>query len=154
MEASVIDQWKRAELRALAEKATPGPWQRSGVRQNVTENCIMVGPDNFLIVAIPHGAHPNDHAGAFNDAGFIAACDPQTILALLDAPAPDEAAIRVAQVAALRRGLSLAGGWREAIVELEDFCSEPVRLKNMIAAANQLDDWVEATRAALARAGG
>lgn len=34
----------------------------------------------------------------------------------------------------------LLGGWREAIVELEDWCSEPVRLKNMIAAVDQIDD--------------
>lgn len=37
--------------------------------------------------------------------------------------------------------LELKGGWREAITELEDFCSEPVRLKNMMAAADQIDDW-------------
>jgi hypothetical protein len=32
------------------------------------------------------------------------------------------------------------GGWREAIAELEDFCHEPVRLKNMTAALNQIDE--------------
>lgn len=41
----------------------------------------------------------------------------------------------------LGEAMSLKGGWREAITELEDFCSEPVRLKNMIAAADQLDEW-------------
>lgn len=51
--------------------------------------------------------------------------------------------------AVVRDGLSLAGGWREAIVELEDFCSEPVRLKNMLAAADQLDRWIKQARAAL-----
>jgi hypothetical protein len=73
-----------AKLRELAEKATPGPWQRSGVRQTITENCIMVGPDSFLIIAVPVGKNPKEHAGAFCDAGYIAACDPQTILSLLD----------------------------------------------------------------------
>jgi hypothetical protein len=43
--------------------------------------------------------------------------------------------------------LQLKGGWREAIVELEDFCSEPVRLKNMLAAADQLDRWAARARA-------
>lgn len=37
--------------------------------------------------------------------------------------------------------LSLAnlGGWREAIAETEDFCHDPVRLKNMQAALDQID---------------
>jgi hypothetical protein len=52
---------------------------------------------------------------------------------------------------ALREALSLAGGWREAITELEDFCSESVRLKNMTAAAEQLDNWVKRARALLPR---
>jgi hypothetical protein len=55
-------------------------------------------------------------------------------------------------LAALKRGLSLAGGWREAITLLEDYCAEPVRLKNMVAAADQLDDWAQQARAALAKA--
>ena len=50
-----------------------------------------------------------------------------------------------AEIAKLREiilhGLQLSGGWREAIVELEDHCSEPVRLKNMLAAADGLDAW-------------
>ena len=49
----------------------------------------------------------------------------------------------------LRNGLQLKGGWREAIVELEDHCSEPVRLKNMVAAADQLDEWATQARAAI-----
>lgn len=35
------------------------------------------------------------------------------------------------------------GAWREAIVELEDHCSELVRLGNMTAAADRLDDWAK-----------
>jgi hypothetical protein len=58
--------------------------------------------------------------------------------------------------AALERGLSLAGGWREAITLLEDYCAGSplgaVRLKNMVAAADQLDDWAQQARAALAKA--
>lgn len=46
--------------------------------------------------------------------------------------------------------LQLKPGWREAIVELEDFCSEPVRLKNMVAAADQLDDWAKQAQRLLA----
>ncbi len=52
----------------------------------------------------------------------------------------------------VKRGLSLKGGWREAIVELEDWCHERVRLKNMLAAADQLDDWADTARQAIAAA--
>lgn len=31
------------------------------------------------------------------------------------------------------------GGWREAIGLLEDYCADPVKLKNMIAAIDQID---------------
>ena len=51
---------------------------------------------------------------------------------------------------ALEGGLRLLGGWREAVTELEDFCSEPVRLKNMMAAADQMDHWKVEARAFLA----
>ncbi len=71
-------------LETLAKAATPGPWQRSGVRQKLMgEDCIMVGPDGFLIVALPIGKYPKEHAGAFNDAAYIAACSPDKILALI-----------------------------------------------------------------------
>ena len=73
------------ELERLARAATPGPWIRSGCRRKMgDEDCIMVGPDGFLIAALPIG-QPRDHAGAFNDAAFIAAANPATILALLSA---------------------------------------------------------------------
>lgn len=51
--------------------------------------------------------------------------------------------------AVLESAVYLAGGWREAIVELEDWCHEPVRLKNMIAAADQIDEFVKQAREAL-----
>ena len=54
----------------------------------------------------------------------------------------------------INEALRLKGGWREAIVELEDHCSEPVRLRNMLAAADQLDEWATKSSAALSRAGG
>ena len=49
----------------------------------------------------------------------------------------------------LRAGVHLSGGWREAIVELEDWCHEPVRLRNMLAAADQLDEWKKRAKDAL-----
>ena len=56
--------------------------------------------------------------------------------------------------AALERGAKWKGAWREAIAELEDFCSEPVRLKNMVAALDALDEWHSEAIAALAKAKG
>ena len=50
----------------------------------------------------------------------------------------------------VKRALQLKGAWREAIVELEDHCSEPVRLKNMLAVADQLDEWADKAREVLA----
>ena len=46
-------------------------------------------------------------------------------------------------------GLQLSGGWREAIASMEVF-GDPVRLKNMTAALNQLDEWRKQVRRALA----
>lgn len=51
---------------------------------------------------------------------------------------------------ALSFAAPLIGGWREAIVELEDHCSDPVRLKNMIAAADQLDEFRKRLHGAIA----
>jgi hypothetical protein len=55
---------------------------------------------------------------------------------------------------ALEMALKLKGGWREAIVELEDHCSEPVRLRNMLAAVDQLDAFTQKAIAVLAKARG
>jgi hypothetical protein len=72
------------EMREDLEGVTPGPWIQSGVRVNISENCIMVGPDGFLIYAIPWGRHPKDHAGAFRDAAHLRRCSPDNIRAILD----------------------------------------------------------------------
>lgn len=57
-----------ATLRALALAATPGPWRTSGDRQVYEAIC------GFTVAGVRR-----DY-----DAAYIAACDPQTILALLD----------------------------------------------------------------------
>jgi Ead/Ea22-like protein len=69
-------------LRKLAEAATPGPWQRSGVRQTLRdEDCVPIAAaDDKAYIFLPIG---RDHAGALRDASFIAAFNPQAALALL-----------------------------------------------------------------------
>lgn len=52
---------------------------------------------------------------------------------------------------ALREVSNYLGGWREMIAELEDFCSEPVRLKAMVAALDQIDRLRPYIRRALAQ---
>ncbi len=66
-----------SDLRKLAEAATPGPWRVS----ELGDAC------DFYIV---HGA-PNDPDEQYlcmdatrDDAEFIAACDPQTVIHLID----------------------------------------------------------------------
>lgn len=75
---------RHAELRSAAEKATKGPWIRAGCRQKLIEDCLMVGPDTFLIAGIPIGRTDKSHAEAFRDAGYLAKVDPGTVLGLLD----------------------------------------------------------------------
>lgn len=74
-------------LRAAAEKATPGPWFRSGARQKVA------GSDTHSIMATSAAGKeeaiasvwydPKTHLG-FHDAAFIALANPATVLELLD----------------------------------------------------------------------
>ena len=83
-----------------AAKATPGPWQRSGVRVKLgIEDCIAVGPDTFNIAMLPTGSRPEEHAGAFKDAGFIALANPANATLLAQAylaALKDIAGLRVA----------------------------------------------------------
>lgn len=52
----------------------------------------------------------------------------------------------------LQDALPELDGWREAVVELEDHCDEPVRLKNMTAAADQIDRFKKAVLIAIKEA--
>lgn len=61
------------ELRALALAATPGPWQAQ--QRNKQEAIYMVGPA---------GVPPACHAFYANNAAYIAAANPDAVLALLD----------------------------------------------------------------------
>lgn len=71
-------------LAELARKATPGPWIRSGIQQRMTEKSLGAGPDGRLLFFSPLGATNNDQAQCIRDMDFIAALDPQTVLALID----------------------------------------------------------------------
>lgn len=74
------------ELRALALAATPGPWQAQ--QRNKQEAIYIVGPD-----CTP----PACHAFYADNAAYIAAANPATVLALLDEVEAAHASRRAAQ---------------------------------------------------------
>lgn len=82
-----------ARLLELAEKASPGPWGISesevvGIVQKWADDSgIHYGQDiveaiGVAYVAFEDGEERNEQV--FRDAEFIAACDPTTVIALLD----------------------------------------------------------------------
>lgn len=75
-----------AELRRLAEVATPGPWQASFDQSEVASPCGD-GSYDLVCAAIANGATDPKNAA------FIAAANPAAILALLDCVASAEAAL-------------------------------------------------------------
>lgn len=81
------EHWRdHNELRALALAATPGPWKAQ--QRNKQEAIYIVGPD-----CTP----PACHAFYANNAAYIAAANPATVLALLDDLEAAHAARREAQ---------------------------------------------------------
>lgn len=137
----------------MAAKATPGPWaaDKDPVFGNI---CVRQDPKDWdgkgyqYICQTPSGTKNTGYGEMFKANGNLIAAAPE-LLTLANAQAATIAEL----VACLRNAVQLKGGWREAIVELEDHCSEPVRLKNMICAADQLDDWSSQARALLERIG-
>ena len=67
------DQASLSSLRELALAATPGPWRAQ--QRNKQEAIYIVGPDH---------TPPACHAFYANNADYIAAAHPATVLALLD----------------------------------------------------------------------
>lgn len=118
-------------------KHTPGPWI---VFQDCSEHPGIEAPECRQTVVLFGGEDDDETAGIQGETMEEAHANARLIAA-----APD-------LLEALQEGLALKGGWRAAIVELEDWCSERVILKTMLAAADQLDRWAEHTRAAIAKA--
>lgn len=94
-----------SDLRALAARATPGPWtvgyrDGSGMSSIVAEHeWDRLGLDAIVVMGgSPEGDIEYGVTGP--DAAWIAACDPDTILALLDRAERAEAAL-----GSLRSGL-------------------------------------------------
>lgn len=75
-----------ARLKSLAQAATAGPWQKSGVRSKVDlshTTCFTVGTERMGFIYFPVGRTDQEHLDAFRDANFVAAANPQAILELI-----------------------------------------------------------------------
>lgn len=83
-----------AEMRRLAERATPGAWQVSGVRQRfpIAGQAHAVGPDGDAVALVFYD--PQCHAQHWADAAYIAAANPARVLALVEALVAAREAIR------------------------------------------------------------
>lgn len=100
-------QRQMVELRAAAEKATPGPWAWESVGEKSNEWClgVVVGADDEPLSGRVSLDDPDVVAdeevcrgeGSFENAEFIALAHPQAILALLDHVASLGAALREAE---------------------------------------------------------
>ena len=65
-----ISDERLAEIEARLEHATPGPWQRSGIRMKLTADCIQVCTlDGSGWIFLPVG---KGQPGAIWDAEFVA----------------------------------------------------------------------------------
>jgi hypothetical protein len=69
------------KLRQLAEAATPGPWEVSDDDMFSPIEVTSDGPGRDICCLDTYDHRPDERA---NDAAFIAAANPQTVLALLD----------------------------------------------------------------------
>ena len=95
-----------AELRRLAEAATPGPWEAFGaVDGRRGERWLGVTTDMRAIESARAGDVFAAQDCTRQDALFIAAANPAAVLALLDER--DALAAKVARVRALHRAVSI-----------------------------------------------
>ena len=112
-------------LRTLAAKATPGPWEASSA------NLIgRLWNDEWRQLAVT-----NNHDGwssdeARDNAAFISACDPQTIIALLDRVAEQDARIdRLLDcIEMIRRVLAKEGGVDLTTEQMTDAINSAIHL--------------------------
>jgi len=78
---------KDAELKALAEKATPGRWREFILGNDKQANRVTVDDCHNLIAATApgHQVRSNNSGGSYPSADlrYIAAANPQTVLALV-----------------------------------------------------------------------
>lgn len=78
-----MNQEQLVTLRALAQAATPGPWRvESEWTDKHSGADVVYGATGQLVCQCDE--HDGGHGGGQRNAAFIAACSPDTIIALLD----------------------------------------------------------------------
>jgi hypothetical protein len=74
-----------AEMRRVAEAATPGPWMVSGIRYKLVNydraQAHLIGPDGDGVALVLY--EEKHHAQHWADAKFVATFDPPTVKALI-----------------------------------------------------------------------
>lgn len=111
------------ELRRLAEAATPGPWSWHS-RQ--TADC-----DSWAVFDSNDSALAVNHDGWAPDAEFIAATDPQTVLALIERVRNDETPVSRWESRA-KRVLKQRDGWRKRAESAERRIEKVERLRDLM----------------------
>lgn len=71
-------------LRELAEKATPGPWKHESGQIDGPNYAEVVAPGRVECMAYCYGGSSTIEWERDVDAEFIAAANPETVIALLD----------------------------------------------------------------------
>lgn len=115
----------KRELREAAEKATPGPWEME------QENIWFTDEDGYTkhLAYVQQGDDVDDKQDHYNTA-YIAAANPETVMALLDEL--EAAEKRIAEFPGQKRLI----GWRMA--DYTDETADPALAKNWATAVDVL----------------
>jgi hypothetical protein len=126
-----LDDRQLAEIRKLAEAATPGPWKRDATESG-NWDCVIapsvIGAD-IVCVAPRCGLDSYDLRWADN-AAFIVASNPVRVLALLDALDAARRELAEAKAQGFREGVEAAA--KE--VEMSDIGTPAVQLRQRLSA--------------------
>lgn len=72
------------KLRELAEAATPGPWEVSGTGQQVLKEADVPYGNQRICETNSMASHYPGKTSCWKNIAFIAAANPETVIALLD----------------------------------------------------------------------
>lgn len=83
------------KLRELAEAATPGPWEVSGTGQQVLKEADVTYGNQRICETNSMASHYPGKTSCWKNIAFIAAANPETVIALIDRIEKLEEALRV-----------------------------------------------------------
>lgn len=148
----MVDGTRRTELRALLEKATPGPWEwrdSNELRQAKGHPANPAGYFGDLIIKVADNMHDESQINAA-DAAYLEAVSPEVVKGLLDDLQGLEA--RLAEgTSLLLRGVAVVDSERARVTELESALAaaeSTARLQSrdgLRAALVRCQDWIGRT---------